>query len=465
MVLPPLCLEVWRAAQFRACTGSARTFRRACIVAPSPLHARGPSLFLPGSGGHGNRSMREGLQQALEQLVNLVRFLIEALALAASGLARALIRARITLAVVAALGLFGYGLYRHPPVLGVAAGEIGIRTNRLTGDTAEFHEGPVIVIPGLHALRHYSLRDRLYHPSESASSGGPAPFQSLEGLSIGVDLGVRYALDPARLAAIAAQLPPDIDGGIVQPAVQGVIYRIFARYSVREIFSTKRAEIQAEIAAELKPLLAKEGVLLRSVQVGNVDLPAEYRAGLEQLLSEELATEKMKHTLVLKDQQVKQSELEAEAQKVRRQKEAEASANEQIIAARAQEEAMKHILPFKQKQIQQRKLEAEADKLYRIRQAQGSAEARRIEAAGEADSRRKLADAETYRLENVGKVNSALLARDGELVSKYPLLIQKTMADKLSDRVSVIIAAPPANGSFIGSTLLGQNAAPSGERD
>ena len=305
-------------------------------------------------------------------------------------------------------------------------------------------------------------RDRVYRVTESATADAPAPFQSVEGLSIGVDVSVRYALDPARAEALAAQLPADLDHDLVEPAVQGVVYKIFARHTVREIFSSQRAEIQAAIEAELKPQLAKEGVLLRGIQIGKVDLPAEYRAGMDRLLAEELATEKMKHTLILKDQQVKQSELEAEAQKVRRQKEAEASASEQIIAARAQEEAMKHVLPFKQKQIQQRKLEAEADKLYRIRQAQASAEARRIEAAGEADSRRKLTDAETYRLENVGKITSAQMARDGELVSKYPLLIQKTMADKLSDKVSVIIAAPPANGSFVGSTLLGQGTVPVG---
>jgi hypothetical protein len=51
------------------------------------------------------------------------------------------------------------------------------------------------------------------------------------------------------------------------------------------------------------------------------------------------------------------------------------------------------------------------------------------------------------------------MERDGALLSKHPLLIQKTMADKLSDKVSVIIAPPPAGGGFIGSTLLGQSAA------
>jgi regulator of protease activity HflC (stomatin/prohibitin superfamily) len=113
------------------------------------------------------------------------------------------------------------------------------------------------------------------------------------------------------------------------------------------------------------------------------------------------------------------------------------------------------VLPFKQKQIEQRQLEAEADKVSRVRTAEGSAQARRIEAQGEADSRQKLADAEVYRLERVGKVASEQMAREGALITRHPLLIQKAMADKLSDKVQVIIAPPPADGGFIGSTLLG----------
>jgi hypothetical protein len=101
----------------------------------------------------------------------------------------------------------------------------------------------------------------------------------------------------------------------------------------------------------------------------------------------------------------------------------------------------------------------------RIKRAEATAQSRRIEAAGEADSRRQLADAEAYRQERMGKVASEQLARDGALIDKHPLLIQKTMADKLSDKISVIIAPPPRDGGFIGAALLGSGRvtpAPSG---
>ena len=364
-------------------------------------------------------------------------------------------RRRWRVGSAALLALMAYGLYTHPPFASVRRGELLVRTDVLDGSVTVFTAGTVAVLPGIHQVRCYSIRDQVYRPAESATATGPAPFQSIEGLSIGVDLTVRWTIDRARLAQMSKEFPDDLNDDLVAPAVQGVIYPLFARYSVREIFSRRRAEIQQELMSELKPKFTAMGLVLRGVDMGKVDLPQDYRAGMEKLLSEELETDKVRYTLELKEADVKQRQLEAEADKVRRQTAAEAAGAEQVIAARAQEETMKHILPFKQKQIEQRQLEAEADKVSRIRTAEGAAEARRIEARGEADSRQKLADAEAYRLDLVGKANAGQMEREGALVARYPLLIQKTLADKLSDKVQVIIAPLPAAGKFLGSNLIG----------
>ncbi|HEY4956309.1 MAG TPA: SPFH domain-containing protein [Caldimonas sp.] len=364
-------------------------------------------------------------------------------------------RAALPLTVTALAVASALALVMHPPVQSVGRGEVGVRINHLTGKVSEWSEGSVFVLPGLQQMRVFSLRDRSWRAAQMSRADGPAPLQSVEGLSLGADLTVRYAIDPLKVAALARSLPDDVASEIVEPAAQGVIYKVFARYTVREIFSTKRTEIQAAVEAELKPRLAGDGVVLRSVQIGKIDLPADYRRGMESLLAEELAGEKMKYTLDLKDKQVKETELIAQAEKVRREIGAEAAAREQIIAAKGQEEAMKHVLPFKQRQIEQRQLEAEAEKVTRIKHAEASAQARRIEAGGEAEARQKLADAEVYRMDKVGKSNADQMSREGVLLSRHPLLIQKTMADKLSDKVQVIIAAPGTDGSFIGAGLLG----------
>jgi hypothetical protein len=47
------------------------------------------------------------------------------------------------------------------------------------------------------------------------------------------------------------------------------------------------------------------------------------------------------------------------------------------------------------------------------------------------------------------------MAREGVLLSRHPLLIQKTVADKLSDKVQVIIAPASHDGGFIAAGLVG----------
>jgi regulator of protease activity HflC (stomatin/prohibitin superfamily) len=371
------------------------------------------------------------------------------------GLRSAITARRGSIVAVMAVVAGVAALVAWPPVAQVGDGQVAVRVNQFSGEAEVFGAGPMLTLPLVHARREFALRERILRPEHSRQAAGAAPFQSAEGLSIGVDLTVRWALDPAQLTRVARTLPTDIDREIVEPAVQAAAHQVFARHTVREIFSAKRAEIQQTIENELKAKLAADGVLLRGLMIGQVDLPPEYRQGLDQLLAEELASEKMRYTLELREKRVRETELVAEAEKARRVTAAAAAAQEQLIAAKAQEEAMRHVLPFKTQQIQQRQLEAEAEKVARIKAAEAAAQARRIEAAGEADSRRKLAEAEAERLERLGQVASAQMARDGELLQRHPLLIQKTMADKLSDKIQVIIAPPAASGGFVAAGLLG----------
>jgi regulator of protease activity HflC (stomatin/prohibitin superfamily) len=343
------------------------------------------------------------------------------------------------------------------PICLIAPGEMAVRVNLLTGRTAALGEGWALAVPHLHQVDRFTLLDQSYRSVEGLRADGAAPFQSAEGLSIGVDVTVRYALDPAAVPRLERGYGARVEQQLVSPLIDGTLRRTFARHTVREIFATQRGEIQASLEKELGDVLGAQGIQVRSVLLGNVDLPPQYRAGVEALLAEEMSAEKMRFTLELKEKQVRQTELEAEADKVRKEKAAEAAASEELIAARGRAEAMKHILPFKEKEIEERRLEAEATRAARLATAQGEAEARRIEAGGEADARRKLAESDAYRMEVTGKAQSEQLARDSELISRNPLLIQKTLADKLSDKIQVIIA-PPQVGGFFAGNLMGTQA-------
>jgi regulator of protease activity HflC (stomatin/prohibitin superfamily) len=355
-----------------------------------------------------------------------------------------------------ALGAITLSTIYARPIRSVPPGEAAVRVNRMTGGVTVVEEGWVVVLPLVHEFRRYPLRDQIYSPKQSSRANGEAPYQSIEGLSIGIDVSVRWAIDPTHMTMAARMMPDELTRELVVPAADGILHRTFAQHTVREIFAGKRAEIQKTIEDELRASVANDGVLIRSVSIGNVDLPQQYRNGLEALLTEELSSDKMKYTLELKAKMIQQMSLEGDADKVRREKAAEAAGAEEVIAAKSKSEAMQHILPLKEKEIEQKRLEAEASKVVRIKEAEGSADARRIEASGEADSRRKLADSDAYRLEVTGKATSEQMAREAALIQKNPLLIQKTLADKLSDKIQVVIA-PPDSG-FFAAGLLGHPA-------
>src|SRR5258708_274841 len=156
------------------------------------------------------------------------------------------IKRRWRLAAAALLGLVAYGLYLHPPMAAIHRGEVLVRTNALDGTASVYSAGTVLALPAIHQIRRYSTRDQVYRPVESESATGAAPFQSVEGLSLGIDLAVRWTVDPSRLAQMSKKFPDDMNADLVRPAVQGVIFPLFARYTVREIFSRRRAQIQQE---------------------------------------------------------------------------------------------------------------------------------------------------------------------------------------------------------------------------
>ncbi|MET0209512.1 MAG: SPFH domain-containing protein, partial [Burkholderiaceae bacterium] len=260
-------------------------------------------------------SIRTAAGRLKARWLRLPRLPAERLRSAGAGAARCLPWLLGVTAVAGAVAL----LVTHPPVHEVPRGDVTLRTNQLTGGVTQARSGSLVVIPGLHDVRDLPLRDRSYRPASFAHADGEAPLQSLEGLSLGLDLTVRWGLDPRRLEQLAVSLPENIERDVIAPALQGIVYRQIATHTVREIFSTQRGPIQAALETELRRRLAVDGIELRGVEIGNVDLPPEYRQGLEGLLAEGLASEKMRYTLELEAKKVQQTELTAAAEKVRRE--------------------------------------------------------------------------------------------------------------------------------------------------
>ena len=143
---------------------------------------------------------------------------------------------------------------------------------------------------------------------------------------------------------------------------------------------------------------------------------------------------------------MKIAELQAEAEARQKEKQAEGDAQSKVIEAKGEADAMQYTLPLKQKQIEQSKLEAEARKEATIQNAQADAEAKVIDSKAELQRRNLLADAEASRIRLMAAANAERMTSEAELLNKSPLLINKIVAERLSDKIQVVMV--PSDGKF-----------------
>jgi len=341
----------------------------------------------------------------------------------------------------------------------VPDGSAGVRVSQIWGvRPGTLYPGVHLVTPLVDSVALYDTREQVYLTATTEGVKGAKELltvQAREGLNIGIAVAVRYRIDPRRLDFIHANLPEDIGGEVVAPVVASTYRSLAPNYITREIFAVKREELRSKAAEAIKTRLESDGILVREVVLRDIKLPEEYAKGLEGLLLKEQENERLGTEQEIKAKEVKIAELEAEAQKARDVKQAEAQAQVTVLQAKAQSDSMQYTLPLKQKQIEQSKLEAEARKEATLQNAEAAAQAKIIDSKAEIERQRNLADAEANRIRVTSEAEANRIrvtaAADSErmkyeaaVLKQNPMLIQKIIAERLSDKLQIMMV--PVDG-------------------
>jgi regulator of protease activity HflC (stomatin/prohibitin superfamily) len=333
----------------------------------------------------------------------------------------------------------------------VPSGTGGVRISQTGGtEPGTLYPGLHFVTPLVDTVQMFDLRDHLF-TAGVADAGKPGlkngmTVQSREGLNIGLAVTVRYRLDPNKLASVQAHLPQPADKELVPPVVASAWRQLAPSYTVREIFSNKREEVRNAAAGIITKKLAADGIVVEEVMLADIQLPEQYAKGLEGLLLKEQQDDQMTVDTEIQQKQVRIAELQAEAEAKQKEKQAEGNAQSKVIEAKGEADAMQYTLPLKQKQIEQSKLEAEARKEATIQNAQADAEAKVIDSKAELQRRNLLADAEASRIKLIAAANAERMTSEAQLLNKSPLLINKIVAERLSDKIQVVMV--PSDGKF-----------------
>jgi regulator of protease activity HflC (stomatin/prohibitin superfamily) len=332
----------------------------------------------------------------------------------------------------------------------VPSGKAGVRISQISGTLrGTLYPGFHLIKPLVERVAFYDVRDRMFTTAVAEDPKKKLEVlkvQTKEGLAVGLAIAVRYRVDPKRLDYVHANLPQPVEQELVPPVVASVFRQVIPNYMVREVFSTKREEVRRSVAETITKKLAADAIVVKEVMLRDILLPEEYAKGLEGLLLKQQENEQLAIEVEVKQQQVRTAELEAEAQKARRIKQAEGEAQVTVLKAKAQSDAMKYTLPLKEKQIQQTRLEAEARKESTLKHAEAAAQAKVIDSKAELEKRKLMAQAEDHRIRLIAAADAERLKTEAEVLKQNPLLIQKIIAERLSDKVQIMMV--PMDGKF-----------------
>lgn len=356
----------------------------------------------------------------------------------------------------------------------VPSGMAGVRVSQTQGTLAgTLYPGVHFVAPLLETVELFDTRDQLFttgsledgkNAAGAVIKAQPLNVQTKEGLSVGLAITARYRVDPRHLDYIEANLPKPIEKEIVPPVVASTWRELVPNYTVREVFAAKREEVRARAAAMITQKLAADGIVVKEVMLRDIQLPPEYAKGLETLLLKEQESDRMGVETDIQQKQVRIAELQAEATKVQEVKQAEGAAQMHVLQAKSESDAMQYTLPLKEKQIQQSKLEAEARKESTIKNAEAAAEAKVIDSKAEMERRKLLADAEADRIRVTAAADAERMKSEAAILKQNPLLINKIVAERLSDKLQIMMV--PADGKFFfaNDVLRGMNVANHGSQ-
>jgi regulator of protease activity HflC (stomatin/prohibitin superfamily) len=359
----------------------------------------------------------------------------------------------------------------------VPDGFAGVRVSQIWGARpGTLYPGVHLITPLVDSVELYDTREQVYTTAASNAANRPTPLggalaatassasvgsaqpevltvQAREGLNIGLAVSVRYRLDPQRLSYIHANLPRAVGDEVVAPTVATIYRQLAPNYITREIFATKREELRLSAANAITSRLASDGIIVREVLLRDLKLPEEYAQGLEGLLLKEQENERLGTETEIKQKQVKIAELEAEAQKSRDVKQAEAQAQVRVLQAKAESDSMQYTLPLKQKQIEQSKLEAQARKEATLQNAEAAAQAKIIDSKAELERQKNLSDAEANRIRVTAAADAERMKFEAAVLKSNPMLIQKIIAERLSDKLQIMMVPIDGKNFFANDVL------------
>ncbi len=209
---------------------------------------------------------------------------------------------------IAFMGLFllFIAFYLLPNILiFIHPGEGGVRWLRFFGGTLveKVHEEGTHVIPPWDKMYVYNLRTQEVKDTVAILTEN--------GLTITMDLSIRYHPNPAIVGLLHKLVGPDYVDVVVIPEVEAVVRTVVGRYKPEEVYRSQEA-IAEQIVAESAKHLEERYVTLDDILIRRISLPEKIMKAIESKLVQQQVAEEYDFRLVSEVKEAKRKRIEAE---------------------------------------------------------------------------------------------------------------------------------------------------------
>jgi len=204
------------------------------------------------------------------------------------------------------------------------------------------------IIPFLERVEIYPIYKQTYTMSVIQGEGDVTGDDSIlartsDGQEVRVDASVIYAVDTNQVVQIHIDWQHRYPRELVRPLARGVIRDAISQFGVEEVYSSKRDEMTALIAGDMKAKLLENGLDMSDFVLRNITFSAEYAVSVEQKQIAEQEAQQAFYVVEQRKQEAEQARQVAQGQADAVVIQAEGQAEARLIEAEAEAEALEQI--------------------------------------------------------------------------------------------------------------------------
>lgn len=189
------------------------------------------------------------------------------------------------------------------PITVVPAGHVGVKD--FFGSVS-----PNALPPGVHLIVPFTRVHKMSIRTEELKETAEVP--SKEGLMMDLEGSVLYRLDPAKAAEVYKTVGANFAEVIVIPQVRSAIREITASYDAKALYSSEREKVARETQDLVRTMTKGRGVIIDSVLLRKIGLPAIVANAIQEKLKREQESEQMKFVLAKEQQEAERKRIEAQ---------------------------------------------------------------------------------------------------------------------------------------------------------